>query len=139
MTTHVLVPMDGSQAAERAFEYAMELYPDADITVLHVVDSSAASEKTGLAYDEAVQRGLEERADEVFERARDLAAEAGFDGAVRTETGIGSPARSIVDNAEDADAVVMGSQGRTGAARVLLGSVAETVVREAPIPVTVVR
>lgn len=80
-----------------------------------------------------------EQADEIFDRAREIAEEAGYEGDIETRTGIGSAARSIVDNAADADAIVMGSAGRHGAARLLLGSVAETVVRRAPVLVTVVR
>ena len=57
------------------------------------------------------------------------------------ETVDGKPAREIVSYAEkgDVDHIVMGSRGRSGLSRLLLGSVAETVVRRAPTPVTVVR
>lgn len=58
-----------------------------------------------------------------------------------TETGSGRPERAIVAYAEDhlVDEIVIGSHGRTGGSRILLGSVAEQVVRRSPIPVTVVR
>lgn len=138
-TRHVLVPMDGSDSAERALEYAIDIYPNATITVLHVIDISTASERSGLAYDESVQEELEHLAREIFETAEEVITAAGFEGELETTTGFGSPTRSIVDHAEEVDAVVMGSKGRHGAARLLLGSVAETVVRRAPVPVTVVR
>jgi len=51
----------------------------------------------------------------------------------------GSPAKKIVDEAENYDLVVMGTLGRTGISKLLLGSVAERVVRFAPCPVLVVR
>lgn len=131
--------MDDSDASEQALEYAIETHPDAELTVLHVIGAPSMSERTGLAFDEGVRRELEERAESIFEHAREIADEVGFDGEVETTTGIGAPARSIVDHAEEVDSIVMGSQGRDGTARVLLGSVAETVSRRAPVPVTVVR
>jgi nucleotide-binding universal stress UspA family protein len=56
-------------------------------------------------------------------------------------TEIGRPSRAIVEYAEehDIDHIVMGSHGRSGVTRILLGSVAETVVRRSPVPVTIVR
>lgn len=133
--------MDGSEPSEAALEHAFEFHPDAAITVLHVVelDGTTLSVSDGLGFDEDVQQGFEDRADDVFERARELASEAGHEGELQTRTGVGDPPRSIVDNAEDVDLIVIGSQGRHGAARLLLGSVAETVARRAPVPVTIVR
>jgi nucleotide-binding universal stress UspA family protein len=60
---------------------------------------------------------------------------------VHRETIVGVPSRAIVEWAEEneVDGVVIGSHGREGVSRVLLGSVAETVVRRSPVPVTVVR
>jgi len=54
---------------------------------------------------------------------------------------VGRPAREITDELESGeyDHVVMGSHGRSGVSRILLGSVAETVLRRSPVPVTVVR
>jgi nucleotide-binding universal stress UspA family protein len=80
-----------------------------------------------------------DRAEDRLEDARERAAEAGVE--VATDIDTGRPARTIVDYAEehDVDGIVMGSHGRDGVARVLLGSVAETVVRRSPIPVTIVR
>jgi len=60
---------------------------------------------------------------------------------VETATEVGQPSRTIVAYAQehDLDHVVIGSYGRKGLSRVLLGSVAELVVRRSPVPVTVVR
>jgi nucleotide-binding universal stress UspA family protein len=60
---------------------------------------------------------------------------------VETAVGFGSPARTILDYVDEhgVDHVVMGSHGRSGISRLLVGSVAETVVRRAPCPVTIVR
>jgi nucleotide-binding universal stress UspA family protein len=54
---------------------------------------------------------------------------------------VGKPARAIVEYADDhdIDQIVMGSHGRSGVTRILLGSVAESVVRDSTVPVTVAR
>jgi nucleotide-binding universal stress UspA family protein len=69
------------------------------------------------------------------------AAAGDLEAAVETATVLGRPARAIVEYAEEevVDAIVIGSHGRDGVARLLPGSVAETVVRRSPVPVTVVR
>jgi nucleotide-binding universal stress UspA family protein len=60
---------------------------------------------------------------------------------VDTTAEVGGPANAIVECAEEesVDHIVTGSHGRSGVTRILLGSVAETVVRRSPVPVTVVR
>lgn len=74
-----------------------------------------------------------------FEEARDLADE--HDVEIDTRTTVGDPSREIVAFAEEhgVDQLVIGSHGRSPMSRILLGSVAETVTRRAPVPVTVVR
>ncbi len=89
-------------------------------------------------YDE-IRKQHENRAEGILERAREQAA--AYDHDLETEQVIGSVSRSIVDYVEgsDVDHVVIGSHGRTGASRILLGSVAENVARRSPVPVTIVR
>ncbi len=142
--THVLVPYDNSPMAEHALEHACERFPDATVTVLHVIDFVAAGyaappDAALPGYWEEWYDDAQATTDDLFERARPVAAEYGVD--VETATEMGPPARVIVEYADDGDvdAIVMGSHGRDGLSRVLLGSVAETVVRRAPCPVTVVR
>ncbi|ADD07276.1 UspA domain protein (plasmid) [Natrialba magadii ATCC 43099] len=137
---HVLVPIDDSDPAMKAVEHAAETYADGTVTLLHVINP-----RTGMYGDEAlyayeaILESQQEAAADLFERASELAAAHDCD--VHTESIIGFPAREIVSTAaeEDADHIVIGSHGRTGPSRVLLGSVAEQVVRRAPCPVTVVR
>lgn len=121
-------------------------YPGAAVHLLHVIDFAEAGIATGM--DVGMTTNVEEweeaaraRADALFEDARERAEETGFAGDVVTRTVVGTPARSIVAYAEEenVDYVVMGSHGRSGVSRVLLGSVAESVVRRAPCPVLVVR
>ncbi|KYH26543.1 universal stress protein [Halalkalicoccus paucihalophilus] len=143
MAHQVLVPIDGSPQAQEALEYAMRELPHAAFTVLTVLnpaEMSAGGTEMGMAsYADQWMEIEKERADERFDQARALADEYGV--TLDAETVLGPTARGIVDYAEDhdIDQIVMGSHGRDGVSRILLGSVAETVVRRSPCPVTVVR
>ncbi len=144
MASHVLVPVDDSERSADALEFALEEHPDARITALHVIDPSdfyaATSVETGGMVDyEQLRQSHETRADGILKDAREQAAEHGVE--IETDDVVGSVSGSIVDYAEEEgiDHVVVGSHGRTGASRILLGSVAETVARRSPVPVTIVR
>ena len=137
----VLVAFDGSPLSERALSYALDTFPDAAITTIYVidpVDSVIAVEAGGLPVAESWYDDAQEQAEMVHTTASELAADHGTD--LETVTEIGRPAPKILDYADDndVDQIVVGSHGRSGIDRVLLGSVAETVTRRAQIPVTVV-
>jgi nucleotide-binding universal stress UspA family protein len=147
MTEHVLVPVDGSPPSERAFEYAVGL-PDARVTLLTVINPfDVDSERPG--YQSPLGRaGMPAYSQEWYERYREEATarheelrERAGDVEVTGEVVFGKAARRIVDYAanHDVDHVVIGTHGRKDLSRVLLGSVAELVVRRAPTRVTVVR
>lgn len=129
----LLVAMDDSPCAREALEFALEEFPDATIRVIHV------PQPTELSGGSKSVEVLEERAAELFEDAEAIADEYGR--TVETDTTYGNAAKAIVAYADDhdVDAIVVGCRGRAGAKRVLLGSVAETVVRRATCPVLVVR
>lgn len=142
MAEHVLLPMDGSDQAMHAFEHVLVEHADAKVTVLHVIDPARATYGAQAGIPPASEEWFEAeeaRAESLFEGVRERAAEAGLD--LETATEVGQPSRVIVDYAaeHDVDHVVIGSHGRRGLSRVLLGSVAELVVRRSPVPVTVVR
>ncbi|WP_049979429.1 universal stress protein [Halolamina rubra] len=139
MSKRVLVPIDGSEMAERALEYALETHPEAEITVLHIagVPSPMMGDSTGLALEIDIEGAAEERAAEIFDRAREIAEPHGVD--LETDVSWGSPAKAIVDRAEGFDAVVVGSHSGSLADRLFVGNVAQKVVRHSPVPVTVVR
>lgn len=140
MIDHVLVPMDHSPLARRALEHALEVHPDASVTVVHVVDYVEESYSAEvLVGPEELRERAEARTDDLFETARELAAD--HDVAVETVTRFGDPARTIVDYVDEADVdlVVIGSHGRSLLSRILLGDTADRVVQRAPVPVTVVR
>ena len=145
MTEHVLVAIDGSDPSWEALAYTAERYADDRITILNIVDPLEGvygGMEAGYYDPDAFERARE-RGETICERARERLAEAGVLEALSIETvvEIGRPSRAIVDYATEAevDHVVIGSHGRGGVSRILLGSVAETVVRRSPVPVTVVR
>lgn len=138
MVSRVLVPVDGSRPSRLAFEYAVDRFPTGYIIVLHVVEPFPDHTKAA--------GGSGDRHSRVFEERRHLLDQATkldepFSGQIETELLYGRPVHVIPRYIElhDIDQVVMGSHGRDGATRLLLGSVAETVVRRSPVPVTVVR
>ncbi|WP_327052158.1 universal stress protein [Halomicrococcus gelatinilyticus] len=142
MGKHVLVPIDGSEQATKALEHALAEFPDADVTVLNVIDpiDVGYSSTVGMpGYSEEWYEESKENAERLFEDAQATADEHGV--TLVTETELGRPSQVIVRYADenDVDQIIMGSHGRSGVSRILLGSVAETVVRRSPIPVTVVR
>jgi nucleotide-binding universal stress UspA family protein len=137
----VVVPYDGSELSKKALQHAADTHEDADIVLLHVLDFveagyDASPEAALPGYWQEWYEEAEEGAEELLAKAEDL-----VDADLETEIVVGRPASEIVEFAEetDADAIVMGSHGREGVSRILLGSVAETVVRRATVPVTVVR
>ena len=142
MAKHILVPMDGSPQSDDALAFALTEHADAAITLLTVIDPVEGGYSTPVSTpgsSEEWYRAAKEDAEELFEEARELAGDraAPLDHEIET----GRPANVIVEYAEEhgIDQIVMGSHGREGVSRILLGSVAETVVRGSPVPVTVVR
>jgi nucleotide-binding universal stress UspA family protein len=142
----ILAPTDGSDGVERAIEHAVEIATIHDATVhgLYVLNSDAYA---GLAMEsswESVDDLLREDAEAAVARVRGIATELSGtdDPAVPVHTAVveGKPSREIVRYAEanDCDLVVMGTHGRGGIDRLLLGSVAESVIRASAVPVTTV-
>lgn len=138
MSRRLLVPLTDSTHSWPGLEHALELFADADITVLNVVDPTGAGYGERSAEGERDRDTDETEAERLFTAASELAAEYG----VSLDTAVveGRPADAIVAYADDhaIDHVVMGSRGRSGVSRVLLGSVAGTVVQDSSVPVTVV-
>ncbi|UTF55565.1 universal stress protein [Natronosalvus rutilus] len=133
--TRVLVPVDGSSHSETALEESIELFPDAEIVVLHVVQvTRIPSDPDVSPYEFAKAEG-----EDILEDAREMAAEYGRP--IKTALVDGNTPRTIVKYVDEhnVDHVVMGSTGRSGVSRLLLGSVAEAVTRRSPVSVTIVR
>jgi len=142
MDSRVLVPLDESPQAWTALEHALEEHADADITVLTVIDPIEAGYSAEAMFPSGSEEWYESQKEAAAERsvrAQEVADEYGVD--LSTAIELGQPARTVVEYAteHDVDQIVMGSHGRSGVTRILLGSVAESIVRRSPVPVTVVR
>ena len=144
MASRVLVPIDDSAPSWRALEYATDHHRRDSIVVVHVLDPTGLTTYTGMEGNvmtdfEEIHSHRREAGEELLERARERVTSEGV--TVDTDILTGRPARTILEyaEAEGIDHVVMGSHCRTGVGRVLLGSVAETVVRRSPVPVTIAR
>lgn len=139
MISRILVPMNDSEMAQRALKYALENHPNAEITVLTVVGGASAmgGAATGLALSDDIEEAAQEKAKDVFESARQFAAE--YDVEISTDVQVGHPVRAILNRASEFDAVVIGSHSGSLTDRLFVGNVAQKVFRRSPIPVIVVR
>ncbi|WP_435360981.1 universal stress protein [Haloarchaeobius sp. DFWS5] len=147
MTERILIPTDGSETANAAVEKALELAElyDAEVHVLFVVDTTSMGITLGPEQVERVQNGkfgemedLEDKARTATGRVAEQARELGL--VAEEHFRAGRPATVISHAADDLDVgmVVMGSHGRSGVTRAILGSVTEHVLRETDRPVLVV-
>ncbi|MFC6766820.1 universal stress protein [Natrinema soli] len=147
--SRILVPTDGSELARRALEEARTIagLTDATIHVMYVVDDAAIAEPATdaslneVSLDADVHR-LFDRFEAVGEHAigdiRATAAERGVD--IVTAVRRGNPDEEILTyvDEQDIDLIVMGTHGRRGVQRYLLGSTTERVLRRATTPVLAV-
>lgn len=138
----ILCAVDFSETSDRAFDYSVELARKlgARIRVIHVFQISASALPEGLLeapidYENMLQEQLQERLDRYIENKKV--------NDIEITTGIceGIPYLEITQAAADthADMIVIGTHGRTGLPYMLMGSVAERVVRTADVPVVSIR
>jgi nucleotide-binding universal stress UspA family protein len=130
----ILVPHDFSEHADHALHHAQELAQlyDADILPVHVIEELTVPVVYEVEPTEVDTERVRERTTSALREAtnvRDVRVVSGHAG------------RRLVEVAEeeDVDLVVLATHGRTGLSRMLLGSVAETVIRRAPCPVFTVK
>lgn len=142
---NILVPVDFSALSDAALEQAKLLAAplDASVHVIHVVEERYAA---GLwpveVYTAGTPQTFELLVREAEKRMTGLFTEdERRQFRATTDVLVGPPAHTIVDEAAHlgADLIVMGTHGRSGVAHMMIGSVAEKVVRSAPCPVLVVR
>jgi nucleotide-binding universal stress UspA family protein len=137
---HLLVAVDGSPAAEAAMTFACELalVEQAQVTLCAVVEPSGIY-WDDLDRDVSLQSEIETKAKASLESERSRAAGLGITAGVVGR--VGHAAGAIVSAAHDcgADLVVMGTHGRAGIPRFVLGSVAEGVLRHSPLPICTIR
>ena len=142
MFNRILIPTDGSDAVAPAVETALDIAEtyDATLHVLFIVDPPSSISGAGDGFT-----GIDNLLDELEEeghRATDAIANLAEDSDIETTAVVrrGNPKDDILTYAteNDIDLIVMGTHGRTGVKRALLGSVTETIVRHAEVPVLTV-
>ena len=141
---HFLIPHDFSPYADQALTYAIDLGKalQAQLTLLHIIQSLPLAVGIGDASTtlaDSYLQELESEPNQRLEEARQRVHEAGLPCDVIVLHGV--PFQTIIEVADDRDIdlIIMGTHGRTGLAHVLMGSVAEKVMRLAPCPVLIVR
>lgn len=137
MFERVLVPTDFSLSSEAALKTVRRHFPEALVRLLHVISAQqvAAFYTDTLTSPVAAASARQTLVDEALVRLMELAREG-----EETVAVVGAPADAILSHAADwhPDLIVMGTHGRTGLAHFLNGSVAESVVRHARLPVLIV-
>lgn len=148
MISKILVPTDGSKAAQEAARYAIDLAKQlkCSIIVLSVIDNRSLMAQTISAQENArqiiepIENYLREAAEEYAKEIKEIGDENGVRSKILVTSG--HPAEEIIKEAEssNADLIVMGSQGRSALAAAFLGSVTYSIIhKEMKIPVLVVK
>ncbi|RJS61350.1 universal stress protein [Bacillus sp. PK3_68] len=138
---NILVAVDGSKGAQRAFAKALDMAVNqkARLTIVHVVDATVFLPVE--QYKDIITAGSEEYGRELLDRCEKKAKEFGVEN-VRTALEFGSPKGQIpgvVATKYEADLIVVGATGLNALERFLLGSVSEAVIRYAPCDVLIAR
>lgn len=145
MYRKVLVPVDGSPASMRGLDEALKLAKKtgAEVRLIHVVDEFVLSSAYApVANISDIFASLKKAGEALLAKAEGHANEAGVQVKTLLVEAIGGRAADqIVQAAREfaADLIVMGTHGRRGIRRIVMGSDAELVVRNADIPVMLVR
>lgn len=138
MHDHILLPTNGSPETKRAITYAVAVADEVGATIhaLYII-----KELVYNSYDDDEEKQTELKRDgrDALEEVRIAASPT--DVPVETELRYGPPTKEILtaSNYVNADMIVMGTQGRTSLDRVLMGSLAESVSRQAAVPVVTIK
>lgn len=140
MGKRILLPIDGREHAQRAYELACDLFPEGTFVLLHVInpaDASVSIDGAIASFPEGWYEQRKDHAHSVFDDMERRAQDTEID--IERHVVIGKPTRKILDAVEenDIDHVVMSTHGRQGVSRLLLGSTAEGVIRCSSVPVTI--
>ena len=143
----ILLPTDGSECSQKAMTYAFSFAKQygARVVALHVIDqrwedqTRAAFVEMGLDLTQRIRDGHAQEAQRIVREVAEEGAKIGV--SVETRVLMGIPYEDILRAGQElgADLIIMGTHGRTGVSHLLMGSVAERVVRKAPCPVLTVR
>lgn len=138
----ILVPVDGSSTSNKALTHALQIARDGDgrVRLVHAIDELAFV--GGVEFSGNLIARAREGAREVLAAASAVCASAGVPCDSRL---VDQPAQRLGETVAaeargwEADLIVAGTHGRRGIERVLLGSGAEQIIRQAPVPVLVIR
>jgi nucleotide-binding universal stress UspA family protein len=145
MYRRILVPIDGSGTAQRGLQEAMKLAQalDATLVLLHVVESMPMMmEVASAAVWEQLIENLRAQGQRTLDQAHELVRAAPIACEAYLEDAVAQPVCNVIiaqARAHRCDMIVMGTHGRRGMQRLLVGSDAETVLRKSPVPVLLVR
>ena len=142
MFHRILIPVDGSPTSTKALVAGLQLARESGgrVRLLHFLDDMPYL--TGFEYSGELIRQTRSHAEASLKEAMAVAESAGVPADLRLVEGLGQRLGEVVAQearAFEADLVVVGTHGRRGVGRVLLGSGAEEVLRMAPVPVLAVR
>ncbi|HTI72743.1 MAG TPA: universal stress protein [Candidatus Limnocylindria bacterium] len=137
----ILIPLDFSKSSDKALEYgkAFARQFEAKLILVHVLEPMVVPAEMGYGFVPPPEDSLPLAV--LREKLAKLASSLGTDLNVSSQVRIGRPWSEVVEAAKESSAnlLVVATHGRTGLQHVLLGSVAEKIIRHAPCPVLVVR
>lgn len=139
MYDDILLPTDGSAGMQKVIEHAASLAEkhDSKLHALYAVNTDSLTDIGVESSWDSINQALEQEGKGALNEVETLANHV----SVETNLTEGPPAKEITGYAErsDCDVIVMGTHGRSGVNRLLLGSVAERVVRSSTVPVLTIR
>lgn len=146
MYQRILVPVDGSSTSDSALREAIKLANDrkAELRIVHALEDFAPMWDVEVLNINDIREGLRQAGRRVLTKAEAVARDAG----IKAETKLietsppGARVASMIAaeaKAWPADLIVIGTHGRRGVDHLLMGSVAEGVVRQSPMPVLLIR
>ena len=146
MYQRILVPIDGSQTSTKALQAALQMAKASGgcVRIIHLIDASAyLSGPAGyLDFPSDLPGAMRSAGNKVLEDAANLAKAIGVEAETHLYDSFDGKLADVVSNAAlqwKADLIVVGTHGRSGVGRALLGSGAEQILRLAPVPVLVIR
>lgn len=144
MYKKILLPTDGSKFAAKATEHALWIAShcdDVELIVLSVIETSFVIGLPVVDTTDSIKKMLRKEAEDNVQKVLKKAKELNYDFKITTKIEEGSASTRIldlIDEDDDIELVVLGTSGKTGFDKFILGSVANNVVRSANCPVLVV-
>ncbi len=135
----ILLPIDGSVYSNAAIDKAVELakLAGSELTLFFTIDSSIYSHSAASGSLSNLEQILRTEMEEVLRAGQEKVRDAGLECVTRSAEGI--PGREICEISGEYDLIIMGTAGRTGIKKMILGSVTQHVVASAKCPVMAVK